>query len=74
MRYALSPVRKTRGRPDRMDLTGARWGLPGAEAILKLRALRSNGDWDEYWNYHLRRERKRVHTSRNASNRIPQAA
>jgi hypothetical protein len=26
---------------DRMDLTGARWGLPGAEAILKLRALRS---------------------------------
>ena len=24
---------------DRMDLTGARWGLDGAEAILKLRAL-----------------------------------
>jgi hypothetical protein len=26
---------------DRMDLTGARWGLDGAEAVLKLRALRS---------------------------------
>jgi hypothetical protein len=26
---------------DRMDITGARWGLPGAEAVLKLRALRS---------------------------------
>src|SRR5680860_1868665 len=25
----------------RMDLTGARWGLHGAEAILKLRALHS---------------------------------
>ena len=25
---------------DRMDLTGARWGLDGAEAILKLRAIR----------------------------------
>ncbi|MEV6982547.1 hypothetical protein AB0M95_14980 [Sphaerisporangium sp. NPDC051017] len=24
---------------DRLDITGARWGLPGAEAILKLRAL-----------------------------------
>ena len=30
---------------DRMDITGARWGLPGAEAILKLRALLSNGDF-----------------------------
>jgi len=28
---------------DRMDITGARWGLPGAEAILKLRALISQG-------------------------------
>jgi len=27
-----------------MDLTASRWGLNGAEAILKLRALRSNGD------------------------------
>jgi hypothetical protein len=29
-----------------MDITGARWGMSGAEAILKLRALRSNGDFD----------------------------
>jgi hypothetical protein len=34
---------------DRMDLTGARWGLHGAEAVLKLRALRCNGDFDTYW-------------------------
>jgi hypothetical protein len=34
---------------DRLDLTGSRWGLNGAETILKLRALRSNGDFDEYW-------------------------
>src|SRR6266545_1005997 len=34
---------------DRMDITGARWGLPGAEAILKLRALISNGDFERYW-------------------------
>jgi hypothetical protein len=33
---------------DRMDITGARWGLHGAEAILKLRALVSNGDFDAY--------------------------
>jgi hypothetical protein len=35
-----------------MDITGARWGLTGAEAILKLRALHANGDFDEYWPYH----------------------
>jgi hypothetical protein len=38
---------------DRMDITGARWGLDGAEAVLKLRALRSNDDFDAYWHYHL---------------------
>jgi hypothetical protein len=27
---------------DRMDITGARWGLDGAEAVLRLRALRSS--------------------------------
>ena len=59
---------------DRMDLTGARWGLHGAEAILKLRALRSNGDFVAYWNFHLDREHQRVHRSRYADNRIPQAA
>jgi len=36
-----------------MDITGARWGLEGAEAILKLRALRRNNDLDNYWTWHL---------------------
>lgn len=57
-----------------MDLTGARWGLPGAEAVLKLRALRCNGDFDAYWHYHLNEERRRVHQSRYADNTLPRAA
>jgi len=57
---------------DRMDLTGARWGLDGAEAILKLRALRANGDLDHYWTYHLAQEHKRVHQSRYAHGILPQ--
>jgi len=32
-------------------------GLHGAEAVLKLRAVRANGDWDEYWRHHLAAER-----------------
>jgi len=45
---------------DRMDITGARWGLTGAEAVLKLRALRANGEFDDYWRYHLDQERHLV--------------
>ncbi|MGH8909869.1 MAG: hypothetical protein ACRD0K_26085 [Egibacteraceae bacterium] len=56
---------------DRMDITGARWGLPGAEAILKLRALVSNGDFDDYWDYHLTQEHERVHRSRYLGGQIP---
>jgi len=57
-----------------MDITGARWGLEGAEAVLKLRALRSNGDFDEYFKFHLSQERKRIHESRFAGGMIPLAA
>lgn len=49
---------------DRMDRTGARWSLPGAEAVLRLRALRASGDFDAYWRFHLARERQRTHESR----------
>ena len=33
---------------DRMDRTGARWSLTGAEAVLRLRAVRASGDFDAY--------------------------
>jgi hypothetical protein len=56
---------------DRMDITGARWSLPGAEAILKLRALTSNGDFDRYWTWHLTQEHQRVHANRYLAGVIP---
>jgi hypothetical protein len=56
---------------DRMDITGARWGLLGAEAVLKLRAVLANGDFDEYWRFHCIREQRRNHESRYAANTIP---
>ncbi|MFF3062809.1 hypothetical protein [Streptomyces sp. NPDC057909] len=49
---------------DRLDITGARWGLAGAEAILKLRAVISNGDFDDYFHFHTVQEHKRVHQAR----------
>lgn len=46
---------------DRMDVTGARWSLKGAEAVLKLRSLHASGDWDEYWQFHEQSDYERNH-------------
>jgi hypothetical protein len=46
---------------DRFNITGSRWSIEGAEAILKLRALEDNGDLDAYWAFHLAQEHHRVH-------------
>lgn len=46
---------------DRMEVTGARWSLKGAEAILRLRALRASQDFDQYWAFHEARECERNH-------------
>jgi hypothetical protein len=46
---------------DRMDITGARWGLKTAEGILRLRSLRSSEDFAEYWEFHKAKELQRTH-------------
>ena len=61
-----SPAASSRAPPDgsgkdRMEVTGARWSLDGAEAVLKLRALAGNGDFDDYFAFHLK---QRDHDSR----------
>jgi len=56
---------------DRMDRTGARWSLTGAEAVLRLRAIRASGDFDAYWQFHLTREKDRNHGSQYAEGVIP---
>jgi hypothetical protein len=56
---------------DRMDRTGARWSLDGAEAVLRLRALCTNGDFEAYWEFHLQCEHQRTHRSRYASGSVP---
>ena len=56
---------------DRMELTGARWRLVGAEAVLKLRALRASGDFDAYWDFHEAREYERNHAQRYTDGTVP---
>ncbi len=56
---------------DRLDITGARWSLEGAEAVLRLRALRSSGDFDHYWEFHEAAEADRNHAGRYLQGRLP---
>ncbi len=53
---------------DRMDRTGARWRLKSAEAVLRIRSLRSSGHFDAYWKFHQIQEHRRNHRS---GNRLP---
>jgi hypothetical protein len=46
---------------DRLEIGGARWDVDGAEAVLTLRAVISNGDFEEYWQFHLEREHQRLY-------------
>jgi len=56
---------------DRMDITGAKWRLTTAEAVLRLRALRSSKDFDEYWNFHEACEYTRNHQNQYADGEVP---
>ncbi len=57
---------------DRMDITGARWSLAGAEAVLRLRSVHASGDWNEYWRFHEAAEYERNHGSRYATSGRPE--
>jgi hypothetical protein len=49
---------------DRLELTGMRWALEGAQAMLHLRALYLNGDWDEFIAYRIGTEQRRLYGTR----------
>jgi len=36
----------------RTEITGARWGINGAETILKLRSVKQSNEWDDYWDFY----------------------
>ncbi len=42
---------------NRMEGTGRRWSIEGAEATLLLRSIYTSNDWEAYWQSHMIRER-----------------
>lgn len=46
---------------DRMEHSGMRWSINGAQAILKQRAVMKNGDWQRFWQTHVDTQRTRIY-------------
>lgn len=46
---------------DRMERTGMRWRLPSAQAMLHLRALYLNGDWDDFIEHRIRHQQETLY-------------
>lgn len=46
---------------DRMEGTGRRWSLDGAEATLLLRSVYTSSDWDAFWYSHMSKEKDRLY-------------
>ena len=46
---------------DRADRSGSRWSSEGVQAVLNLRAVMKNGDWDAYWDYYMGTEHERLY-------------
>lgn len=46
---------------DRIERSGMRWTPPMAEAMLRLRALYLSGDFEEYWDFHVREDQRRLY-------------
>jgi hypothetical protein len=59
---------------DRLDITGARWRLRSAEAVLKLRSLHSSGAGDAYWDFHKAQALRRNHSARIENRPLQKAA
>jgi hypothetical protein len=46
---------------DRMERAGMRWAMPGAQAMLGLRCIGINQEWDEFMAFHIERETQRLY-------------
>lgn len=49
---------------DRMERSGMRWRVPGAEAMLSLRAVSTSGDWESFQQYRLNHENQRLYPNK----------
>lgn len=56
---------------DRMERAGMSWVKLGAQAMLDLRSIRLNGDWDAFNDYRIVSETRRLYPARDLLGRTP---
>ena len=57
---------------DRMELSGMRWTVAGAGALLALRAVNENGDWDDFHQFRRLQSHQRLYGSQMNTDRLEQ--
>jgi len=48
---------------DRMEHSGMRWSIAGAQAVLEQRAVVKNADWNDFFDYYIDAETDRLYTT-----------
>jgi hypothetical protein len=51
---------------DRMERAGMRWQVPGAQAMLQLRAVSASGDWELFQRFRVDSENQRLYPNKQA--------
>jgi hypothetical protein len=55
---------------DRMERAGMRWKVPGAQAMLHLRTIHSNGDWEAFQQFRVKAETARLYPHTQAFQKV----
>jgi len=58
---------------DRMERAGMRWKVPGAQAMLHLRAIHTNGDWESFQQFRIHEETTRLYPHTKTLHDLPWA-
>ena len=51
---------------DRFERSGMRWKVPGAQAMLSLRAVSVSGDWESFQQFRIKSENQRLYPNKRA--------
>ncbi len=46
---------------DRMELAGMHWRMCGAHAVLQMRSIDVNGQWESFWNYRVEKQHQELY-------------
>ena len=56
---------------DRMERAGMRWKVPGAHAMLQLRTISVNGDWEPFLAFRIQQENLRLYPHKEVVESVP---